>query len=112
MLVNRKLKISLMHYLYTFIIYISRGVIKVINNERCVILARYLIQHKATVRQTAKAFALSKSTVHKDVTEKLKNTNIKLYYLVKDILNENFSVRHIRGGLATKHKYEEMKNAP
>ena len=82
-----------------------------IGNERCVILARYMIKHKATVRQTAKAFALSKSTVHKDVSERLKKVNAKLYYLVKDVLDENFAVRHIRGGEATKRKYEQRTSA-
>ena len=82
-----------------------------LDNERCVILARYMIKHKATVRQTAKAFALSKSTVHKDVSERLKKVNAKLYYLVKDVLDENFAVRHIRGGEATKRKYEQRASA-
>lgn len=80
------------------------------DNERCVILARYMINHKTTVRQTAKAFSLSKSTVHKDVSEKLQKVNVKLFYLVKDVLAENFAVRHIRGGEATRLKYEKLKN--
>ncbi|MBO5223618.1 MAG: sporulation transcriptional regulator SpoIIID [Clostridia bacterium] len=82
----------------------------IISNERCVQEALYVIKHKATVRETAKAFGVSKSTVHKDVTERLKRVNIKLYCKVKEILNENFSVRHIRGGEATKRKYESIKN--
>ncbi len=80
------------------------------DNERCVILARYMINHKTTVRQTAKAFSLSKSTVHKDVSEKLQKVNVKLFYLVKDVLAENFALRHIRGGEATRLKYEKLKN--
>ncbi len=78
-------------------------------NERCIQEALYLIKHKTTVRETAKAFNTSKSTVHKDVTDRLKRTNIKLYYKVKVILDENFSVRHIRGGEATKRKYAKLK---
>ena len=82
-----------------------------LDNERCVILARYMISHRATVRQTAKAFSLSKSTVHKDVSEKLQKVNVKLYYLVKDLLAENFAVRHLRGGEATKRKYKQIASA-
>jgi putative DeoR family transcriptional regulator (stage III sporulation protein D) len=78
-------------------------------NERCVQEALYVIRHKATVRETAKAFSISKSTVHKDITERLKHTNYKLYYKVKEILDENFSVRHLRGGEATKRKYSKHK---
>ena len=62
------------------------------------------------MRETAKAFGVSKSTVHKDVTERLKKTNVKLYYKVKEILDENFSIRHIRGGEATRRKYAKIKN--
>ncbi len=81
-----------------------------IYSERCVQEALYLIKHKTTVRETAKAFNVSKSTLHKDVTERLKKNNIKLYYKVKEILDENFSFRHIRGGEATKRKYAKIKN--
>ena len=81
-----------------------------IYNERCVREALYVIKHKATVRETAKAFGVSKSTVHKDVTERLKKTNVKLYYKVKEILDENFSIRHIRGGEATRRKYAKIKS--
>ena len=74
--------------------------------ERCVILANYLVDNKATVRAVAKAFGVSKSTVHKDVTQVLKNVDKNLYLKVKEILEINKSERHIRGGQATRAKYE------
>ena len=76
--------------------------------ERCVILANYLVDNKATVRAVAKAFGVSKSTVHKDVTQVLKNVDKNLYLKVKEILEINKSERHIRGGQATRAKYENM----
>lgn len=79
--------------------------------ERPVILAEYIIEHKTTVRAAAKQFGISKSTVHKDLTEKLPRVNPSLYPEVKKILETNKMERHIRGGLATKHKYEEKREA-
>ncbi len=73
--------------------------------ERAVILGEYIIENKATVRKAAQKFGVSKSTVHKDVSERLKYINIQLYKDVKNILETNKSQRHIRGGLATKQKY-------
>ena len=78
--------------------------------ERCVILARYLIDNKATVRAVAKEFGVSKSTVHKDVTQVLKSVDVNLYRKVKEILEINKSERHIRGGEATRTKYINKKN--
>lgn len=75
--------------------------------DRAVILGEYIIEHKATVRAAAKQFGISKSTVHKDITEKLPVISPQLYPAVKEILEINKKERHIRGGLATKHKYEE-----
>ncbi len=75
------------------------------NNERCEVLARYLVENHATVRAVASKFGISKSTVHKDVTEKLERVNRSLYEEVKNILDINKSERHIRGGEATKRKY-------
>ena len=75
--------------------------------DRSVELAEYLISQKATVRSTAKKFGVSKSTVHKDVTERLKKVNPQLYKEVAEVLKINKEERHIRGGLATKKKYEE-----
>lgn len=75
--------------------------------ERAVILGRYILENKATVRAAAKHFGVSKSTVHKDITEKLPIINPQMYPAVKEILEINKQERHIRGGMATKHKYEE-----
>ncbi len=79
------------------------------NKERCEILGEYLVEHKATVRAVANRFFVSKSTVHKDVTEKLLHINPGLYSLVKEVLEENKSERHLRGGEATKAKYLEKR---
>lgn len=73
--------------------------------ERAVEIANYIIEEKATVRQTAKKYGISKSTVHKDVTVRLAEINPCLAARVRDILNLNKSERHIRGGMATKAKY-------
>ncbi|MCI8500996.1 MAG: sporulation transcriptional regulator SpoIIID [Oscillospiraceae bacterium] len=75
--------------------------------DRSVELAEYLVSQKATVRSTAQKFGVSKSTVHKDITERLKKVNPQLYKQVAEILKINKEERHIRGGLATKKKYEE-----
>ena len=82
-----------------------------INNheERCVLLAKYIVQTGATVRQTANAFNISKSTVHIDVTKNLSKTQPDLAKQVNEILQFNKSQRHIRGGIATKRKYQKLK---
>ena len=75
------------------------------NKDRCESLANYLIENKTTVRDTAKYFGISKSTVHKDITDKLKKINLPLYEKAWAILQQNKSERHLRGGEATKRKY-------
>ena len=75
--------------------------------DRCVILGLYIVENNATVRATATRFGISKSTVHKDVTQVLKNTNKSLYLDVKSVLEKNKEERHLRGGEATKKKYED-----
>lgn len=77
--------------------------------ERIIEEARYIISTGATVRQTAVKFHFSKSTVHKDVAERLKEIDLLLYKQVKKVLDVNLSQRHIRGGQATKRKYELKK---
>lgn len=74
--------------------------------DRAEVLGEYIIDTGATVRATAKVFKISKSTVHKDVTERLKLKDPILYKKVKKILEINKSERHIRGGLATRKKYK------
>ena len=73
--------------------------------ERAVEVAYYIIETKATVRQAAKKFGISKSTVHKDVTERLMQINPSLAREARKVLDINKSERHIRGGLATREKY-------
>ena len=77
--------------------------------ERAVNLAHYIIDSKDTVRGTAKKFGISKSTVHKDVSERLIKINHSLAKEVREILDENKAERHIRGGLATKMKYKNLR---
>ena len=74
--------------------------------ERACDLAVYIIENKATVRAAAKQFNISKSTVHKDLTERLKKVNPALYKQVRELLDINKAERHIRGGMATRRKYK------
>lgn len=75
--------------------------------ERAVELGEYIIENNATVRATAKRFHISKSTVHKDVSDRLKKVNPQLYEQVRKVLEINKAQRHIRGGAATKRKYQQ-----
>ena len=77
--------------------------------ERAIELAHYIINSKDTVRGAAKQFGVSKSTVHKDVSERLKKINPNLAGQVRIILDENKAERNIRGGMATKIKYRNLK---
>ncbi len=74
--------------------------------ERAQRLALYIIENKATVRAAASKFGISKSTVHKDLSERLPSFNRPLYQQVKCVLEENKAERHIRGGMATRRKYK------
>lgn len=81
------------------------------NEERIIEEGMYIVEHKSTVRDTAKVFGVGKSTIHKDVAERLRYYNVALYLEVREVLNENLKERHIRGGEATKLKYaKEKKN--
>ncbi len=75
--------------------------------KRAVSLARYIVENRATVRAAAKHFGVSKSTVHKDISDRLRRVNEPLYEEVKGVLDFNKSERHIRGGLATRRKYKK-----
>lgn len=77
---------------------------------RAVELGEYIVKNRATVRSAAKAFSVSKSTVHMDVTKRLKNIEPELYADVRKVLEINKAQRHIRGGLATKEKYKGSSN--
>lgn len=79
----------------------------VIEESRPEALGRYIVSYQATVRDTAAKFHISKSTVHKDVTAVLKNINRGLFEEVSAILQKNKSERHLRGGEATRKKYEK-----
>ncbi len=74
--------------------------------DRAVIIGEYILDTGATVRAAAKVFKISKSTVHKDVTERLKHDDPQLYKKVKLVLEKNKQERHIRGGMATRRKYK------
>ncbi len=76
--------------------------------ERAVELGEYIAKNNATVRLTAKKYNISKSTVHKDVSERLKTINMPLYKKVRKVLDTNKQERHIRGGIATKEKYLKL----
>ncbi len=81
-------------------------------DERAKEFARYIIDSGATVRKTAEQFKISKSTVHKDVSYRLKNIDFDLYTKAKAVLDNNLKERHIRGGIATKNKYASIKKRP
>ena len=78
--------------------------------ERAVEIANYIIETRATVRQTAKKFGISKSTVHKDCTERLLQINPSLALQTRAVLDVNKQERHIRGGMATREKYLRMEH--
>jgi putative DeoR family transcriptional regulator (stage III sporulation protein D) len=80
--------------------------VKNLVKDRAVELGEYITENKATVRTAAKKFGVSKSTVHKDVAERLKYLNPQLYKKVKLVLEKNKAERHIRGGMATRRKYK------
>ena len=77
--------------------------------ERALRLAEYITENRATVRAAAKKFGVSKSTVHKDITERLENVSPELSSRVRELLDQNKAERHIRGGMATKEKFAHLK---
>ena len=77
--------------------------------ERCERLANYLVENKATVRKVALHFGVSKSTVHKDIADRLMEINPTLAKEAREVLDKNKSERHIRGGLATREKYQRER---
>ena len=90
----------------------ERVVLKGNIEERVITLAQYILDNKATVRSAAKQYGISKSTVHKDLAERLPAMNRALYRQVKAVLEENKAERHIRGGLATRKKYRGEATEP
>jgi putative DeoR family transcriptional regulator (stage III sporulation protein D) len=83
--------------------------VKGLVEQRAVTLGNHIAESGDTVRQTAKKYGISKSTVHKDVSYRLQNINPSLYEEVKKVLELNKSERHIRGGIATRNKYLKLK---
>mgnify|MGYP003300368440 CR=1 FL=1 len=81
------------------------------SKSRCERIAGYIIEHKTTVRGAALHFGISKSTVHKDVTERLSRSNPSLYKKVNAVLQQNKEERHIRGGEATRKKYMKKQGS-
>lgn len=77
--------------------------------SRCKQLAIYIIVNNSTIRKTAKEFGMAKSTVHYDVTYRLKGVDYALFLQVQKVLKINFEEKHIRGGMSTKHKYELLR---
>lgn len=80
------------------------------SDERTLKLAYYILENQTTIRATAKIFGIPKSTVHHDLSTKLKYINYPLFIQVKKLLQDNFNVKHIHGGESTKLKYEKLKN--
>ena len=78
--------------------------------ERCILLAEYLVENSSTIRATAQHFHISKSTVHKDIAERLYRIHPALYKQAHEILMFNKEQRHIRGGKATQDKYRTLRN--
>lgn len=79
------------------------------NEDKIINMANYILNNKTTIRATAKHFNTPKSTVHHDLSVKLKHIDIRLYLDVKELLEHNFEVKHIHGGESTKQKYEKLK---
>lgn len=69
----------------------------------------YIIETKNTIRETAKIFKVSKSTIHKDIQERLKEVNPKKFHIIEEIFKEHIKIRHILGGQSTKMKYQRLK---
>lgn len=80
------------------------------SNERTLKLAYYILEKQTTIRATAKVFGIPKSTVHHDLSTKLKYINYSLFKEVKQLLKKNFNIKHIHGGESTKLKYQKLKN--
>lgn len=77
--------------------------------ERCIVIGRYMVENQCTVRKAAEFFEVSKSTVHKDVAQRLEYLDRSLYYEVRSVLRKNKAQRHLRGGEATRKKFLKQK---
>jgi len=81
-------------------------------SRRCVTIAQYMLEHRATVRQAAKVYGLSKSSVHKDMISRLPQIDARLGREVAALLKYNKAVRHLRGGEATRRRYQDLQSTP
>ena len=99
-------KFDIKYILASYIVFVRRCVV---NKDRVIDFANYVIENNATIRKTASVFGYSKSTVHNDIQKKLKKINSQLYYKVKKILQNNFCEKHLRGGESTRQKYLKLK---
>lgn len=79
------------------------------NEDKIIAMANYILDNKTTIRATAKHFNIPKSTVHQDLTVKLKYINYSLYKQIKILMEDNFNIKHIHGGESTKQKYLKLK---
>lgn len=77
--------------------------------KRAINIAEYIINNKCTIRNAAKAFGVSKSTVHKDIESRMPEISMNLYVKARKVLEENLAERHLRGGIATQNKYKESR---
>lgn len=77
--------------------------------KRAVNIAEYIINSKCTIRQAARAFDVSKSTVHKDISSRMPEISMNLYIKARNVIEENLAERHLRGGIATHNKYKESR---
>lgn len=94
--------------MYYYLVNLGVEEMKGVVEERAILLGKYIVENKTTVRNAAKVFQVSKSTVHMDVSTRLKKINPQLFAQVKEVLDINKAQRHIRGGLATQKKYKEL----
>lgn len=78
--------------------------------DRCIRIGRYVVENRCTVRAASEQFEVSKSTVHKDLTERLKHVDKSLYDQVMEIFRDHIETRHLNGGEATRRKYESIRN--
>ncbi len=83
---------------------------QIVTDNQIVHFANYILDNHATIRATAKTFNLAKSTLHNYLSTRLKQIDYKLYKQVQEVMDENFSVKHLHGGESTKHKYQQLKN--
>lgn len=101
--------LCLLHISTYFAIHCIGGCMREDLMERCKVLGTFIFENNATIRQAARRFSYSKSTVHIDVSRRLKEIDVELFERARKVLENNFEEKHLRGGMATKNKYKNMK---